>query len=255
MRRAIWLTLLSASLYIYACGGGTGHVGDAGLAGGAGGSPIGGSGGGGTAIDTHPQTPTAFCLAENRALCGLAFQCVPAAERDATFTSTFGASQSECQNTVVPSLCTTANTDCPGYDASLASSCVTAVAAFSCADLVNQGEPTDCMLACSTVGGTGGAPGSGGAIGTGGASGTGGRRGSGGISGAGGVVGTGGRSGTGGASGTGGTSGQLPLCPSDYETADCTVANQSCRIDCASGLCGCTCMSTGGNLRWSCVIF
>jgi len=267
------------SLLAISCGSGSGTAVDSGgsHAGGGGGQSGGGSGGtggsGSSVVDTHPVDAGAFCLAEYRALCSLAFQCVPSAGRDSNFTSTFGSSLSECQNTIMPSMCTTATTDCPVYDTASASICITTLISYSCADLANFAETAECTVACSlstgtggtigtggrassgSGGGSGGAGGLGGQSGAGGISGSGGRFGSGGVTGLGGTTGLGGATGSGGKTGgTGGSSGQLPLCPADYETAECPVAGQSCRIDCASNLCGCTCQSLGDRMLWSCLL-
>ena len=167
------LAIGCVSLLAISCGGSSGAAVDSGgnHAGGGGGQSGGGSGGtggsGSSVADTHPVDAGAFCLAENRALCSLAFQCVPSASRDSSFISTFGSSLSECQNTIVPSMCTTAATDCPVYDAALASICMTTLISYSCADLVDLAEPAECTLACSSSTGTGGTIGTGGRPGSG----------------------------------------------------------------------------------------
>ena len=242
-----------------ACGGGAGGGGFAGSVGrGTGGGS--GTGGSGGAL-APPNDAHTFCTDQLLETCDIAFRCVPATDRTADFTATFGSSLSQCRTTVVPSACATAASDCPYYDAVEGSACITALAAYTCDDLAAGVSPAACDYACPISPGTGGSSGTGGfAGGTGGASGTGGRVGSGGAigsggqMGSGGTVGTGGR-GSGGASSGSGGSDQLPLCPSDYETASCPTAGVSCRLTCDSGICGCTCQTLGDRNLWSCVIF
>ncbi len=254
---------------LLACGGGSGSDPEGGSGGRAGGGTTGSGSGGragdGTGGTAGPTTDArSFCVNELSLLCELFFRCIPVAERTADDTDVFGASVAECKNTKVPLLCSNSAQDCPRYNPTSGSACVATLATYSCDDLAIYGEPTECARACDVgtpgtggMSGTGGMPGSGGTSGSGG-SGTGGMTGSGGR-GTGGMTGSGGR-GTGGMTGsggrgTGGADGQLPLCPADYETnRNCPTAGVSCRLVCASGLCGCTCQQLGDQKVWSCVI-
>jgi hypothetical protein len=183
--------------------GGAAGAGGPGTAGTTGSGGTAGTGGALGGTDAGPPTdPLTFCEALNRQTCELAFNCVPAASMDATFTGTFGSSVAECQGSKTQALC--ANATCmPSYDPTAGSSCIAIYALYTCADVAN-GLPADCTQACP-IAGNGGSGGGAGASGGGGTGGTvGGQAGTGGASG--GHAGTAGTSGGGGAGGTGGGS-------------------------------------------------
>jgi hypothetical protein len=266
--RSVFVAAVLSALVI-SCGGGSG--GGTGAPSGSSGGKAGGGSGGSAGPTTNART---FCVNELEQLCDLSFRCVAVADRDADFIATLGSSLAECKGTKTPAACSSATSDCSNYNSVYASACLMTLSNYTCDDLFLSGAPDECLRACDvTTPGTGGMSGTGGASGTGGISGTGGvsssggTRGTGGISGSGGTRGTGGISGSGGTRGTGGIGGsggtrgtggasQNPLCPPDYETnRDCPVAGVSCRIDCPSGFCGCTCQAVGGQMLWSCLIF
>jgi hypothetical protein len=100
----------------------------------------GGGGGGGTA------TPTEFCHSLETAACDKVFECVPPAQRDATFVSLFGNSAAECKSKINAD-CATAQTDCTTFDANLASQCVSAIKGISCTTFDGT-TPDSCDQAC-----------------------------------------------------------------------------------------------------------
>jgi hypothetical protein len=103
-------------------------------------SSCGGGSGGGTA------TPTEFCHSLEAAACDKVFECVPPAQRDATFEGLFGKSAAECKSKSNQD-CATAQTDCTSYNASLASQCVSEIKAISCTTFDGT-TPASCDQAC-----------------------------------------------------------------------------------------------------------
>ena len=78
----------------------------AGMGGNSGGGP-GGSSGGAPISD-----PIVFCTMSSNVICDRAFQCVPAASRDADFTTNYGASVAACK-AMTPTTCVNPSTNCP----------------------------------------------------------------------------------------------------------------------------------------------
>jgi hypothetical protein len=75
--------------------------------------------------------------------CVRAFECVPPADRTASFTSTYGASLESCQAT--PDQCAKYPAACPSFDRDAASVCLTELTVSACAELLfidANGDPT-----------------------------------------------------------------------------------------------------------------
>jgi hypothetical protein len=86
------------------------------------------------------MTAAQFCSQVSSALCTKLFACVPASERNSTFTSEFGASVSECE-TMVGSQCS-----CTTYDATAGKTCIDKINALSCTSA--NDSPAECDTAC-----------------------------------------------------------------------------------------------------------
>jgi hypothetical protein len=94
-----------------------------------------------------PANADAFCSQVETEGCDKVFACVPAAMRDATFVQMFGNSPAECKATISTD-CTGTTCSGGGYNASLASTCLSKLSAESCTDLANGVVPTECDTAC-----------------------------------------------------------------------------------------------------------
>jgi hypothetical protein len=113
----------------------------------------GGAGSGGGASQPAPADAVTFCRTLRGIVCDQTFKCTAAADRDQTFTMTFGTSPQECKTMMSASICIAAMAPqrCPTYDPAAAQRCDQAVAAASCADFTdpNAIDPSDCSAACS----------------------------------------------------------------------------------------------------------
>jgi hypothetical protein len=119
------------SVCIAAPTGGGGVNGGGGAAGGTG---TGGAGG-------TSAAERAFCVSSWMLLCTHAFQCVPAASRDATFIALFGNTLAECNGM---STATCNDPACSPFDPSSANACLSALASLSC----TSQSPAICNTAC-----------------------------------------------------------------------------------------------------------
>jgi hypothetical protein len=85
--------------------------------------------------------------------CVRAFECVPPANRTATFTSTYGASLEGCQ--AKPNQCAMYPAACTNFDSDAASVCLTEFTVSTCAQLLfidANGDPTVGLpLSCGAV--------------------------------------------------------------------------------------------------------
>jgi hypothetical protein len=101
-------------------------------------------------VDAMPiADPLEFCRVSADAICTRAFQCVPTAMRDATFTGMYYASVADCM-TMFEAGCTDP-TDCPTYDPNKGGLCVAQLNSSSCADLLLDNAifpPDSCISAC-----------------------------------------------------------------------------------------------------------
>jgi hypothetical protein len=93
-----------------------------------------------------PSDATDFCHQVESTTCTKVFQCVPAAERDQTFTDTFGDTVAAC-TAMMDADCATATTDCPKYNSSAAETCLSKIAAVSCTSTSSE-LPAECNTAC-----------------------------------------------------------------------------------------------------------
>ena len=73
-----------------------------------------------------------------------------AADRDATFTATYGTSLSECKGAKATADCKDAAANCPKFNATLASACLSKQGFFTCSQLLdpNVALPTECTQMC-----------------------------------------------------------------------------------------------------------
>lgn len=117
----------------------TGVGGNGGNGGGAGGSS------GGTISDVGT-----FCRMLSNGICNRAYQCVPAAMRDADFTSNYGASLADCMAMTTVN-CANPSADCPTYSAASGGTCVSMLTSATCTDLLFLNlviPPQSCFTAC-----------------------------------------------------------------------------------------------------------
>jgi hypothetical protein len=105
----------------------------------------GATGTGGSNLATAAQ----FCDAFQAVLCDQVFTCVPAAQRDASFVSSFGSTPAECK-AMSATTCTTAAADCVTYTPATAPSCIGAFQGATCAQFVDLSttSPAACTAAC-----------------------------------------------------------------------------------------------------------
>jgi len=123
--------------------GGNGTTGSGGGTGSGGSSP----GSGGNSGSTTAAV-IAFCKSTNDRICDLAFQCTPAANRDANFIGSYGTSASACK-TMQEAQCTTATAAMCVFDAAAAANCQAAFNAADCdTDLFSIIASTSCSRSC-----------------------------------------------------------------------------------------------------------
>ncbi len=128
-----------------ATGGSAGATG--GSAGATGGS-AGATGGSAGATGTASADVTTSCQQLDTVLCDQAFTCIPVADRDDTFTGTFGTTIAECKGAMVTADCATVATDCVGYDQTFANACLQKTAAETCDDVLAGNPPAECQFVC-----------------------------------------------------------------------------------------------------------
>ena len=115
---------------------------------GSAGSGGGGTGGGGTS-GTNLPTAMAFCQTGAGIDCDRAFECVDPSLRDASFTSAFGSTITECKTTKAPDCsAATAATNCPTYSQVFGEACLMKYATESCDTWLAGYLPPECIFVC-----------------------------------------------------------------------------------------------------------
>jgi len=105
----------------------------------------------GTSVDATPiADPLEFCRVSADAICTRAYQCVPTAMQDSSFTDIYYGSVTDCM-TMTEAGCVDPATNCPNYDPTRGGVCVAQLNSSSCADLLFGNAifpPESCLSAC-----------------------------------------------------------------------------------------------------------
>ncbi|HVU49874.1 MAG TPA: hypothetical protein VHL80_04260 [Polyangia bacterium] len=127
--------------------GAGGATGAAGSTTGAAGSATGAAGAGGAGA--VPPDGMSFCLQLSMVDCDRAYDCVPAAMRDADFVASEGNNITECKGTLTTQACDGFGAMCGTYSTTFAQACLSKYATETCDQiLADMGPPAECFFAC-----------------------------------------------------------------------------------------------------------